>query len=172
MAIPEDLLAQAKHLANREPKRPRQASLRRAVSTAYYALFHLLVTAGANAIAPNKPAELRNRVRRAFTHEGMKEASAGFQHGNIENLPNGIKSLIASPIQPELSIVANAFIQLQQDRNTADYDFSRTLTRAEVLSKIDLVDRAFDAWAKVKQTDNANVFLTALLLHRNWRPSR
>jgi len=41
MAFPNDLLEQAKHLAIREKKRPRQASLRRAVSTAYYALFHL-----------------------------------------------------------------------------------------------------------------------------------
>jgi uncharacterized protein (UPF0332 family) len=43
MPYPADLLEQAKHLANREKKRPRQASLRRAVSTVYYALFHLLV---------------------------------------------------------------------------------------------------------------------------------
>jgi hypothetical protein len=42
MSFPNDLLEQARHLANREPKRPKQASLRRAVSTAYYALFHLL----------------------------------------------------------------------------------------------------------------------------------
>src|SRR5580704_5206468 len=44
MPFPNDLLEQAYHLANREPKRPKQASLRRAVSTAYYALFHLLIT--------------------------------------------------------------------------------------------------------------------------------
>ena len=42
MPFPNDLLEQARHLANREPKRPKQASLRRAVSAAYYALFHLL----------------------------------------------------------------------------------------------------------------------------------
>lgn len=41
MAFPDDLLEQAVHLARREPGRPRQASLRRAISTAYYALFHL-----------------------------------------------------------------------------------------------------------------------------------
>jgi uncharacterized protein (UPF0332 family) len=43
MAFPDDLLEQANHLANREPELPRQASLRRAVSAAYYALFHLLI---------------------------------------------------------------------------------------------------------------------------------
>jgi len=44
MALADDLLEQAHHLAKREPKRPRQASLRRAVSTAYYSLVHLLIS--------------------------------------------------------------------------------------------------------------------------------
>jgi uncharacterized protein (UPF0332 family) len=39
----DDLLQQAYHLARKERLNPRQASLRRAVSTAYYALFHLLI---------------------------------------------------------------------------------------------------------------------------------
>ena len=43
MALAEDLLKQAFLLVHREPKNPRQASLRRSVSTAYYALFHLLI---------------------------------------------------------------------------------------------------------------------------------
>jgi len=42
MSLPHDLLAQARLLATKEPRRPKDASLRRAVSTAYYALFHLL----------------------------------------------------------------------------------------------------------------------------------
>lgn len=42
-----NLLAQAKLLATKEQSRPKQASLRRSVSAAYYALFHLLVDASA-----------------------------------------------------------------------------------------------------------------------------
>ncbi len=42
MGIAQDLLQQAGHLATYE-ENPTQASLRRAVLTAYYALFHLLV---------------------------------------------------------------------------------------------------------------------------------
>ena len=41
MSFPEDLLQQAYDLEAKEPSN--QASLRRAVSTAYYALFHLLI---------------------------------------------------------------------------------------------------------------------------------
>jgi len=43
MPFADDLLEQAHHLATREAGEPKQASLRRAVSTAYYALFHLLI---------------------------------------------------------------------------------------------------------------------------------
>jgi len=39
MNLAEDLLEQANHLARRERGKPKQASLRRAVSTAYYACF-------------------------------------------------------------------------------------------------------------------------------------
>lgn len=42
--FPDDLLHQADHLARWDRRRPKQASLRRAVSTAYYALFHLLIS--------------------------------------------------------------------------------------------------------------------------------
>ncbi len=42
MSFADDLLTQAEHLANWESE-PTQAALRRAVSTAYYALFHLLI---------------------------------------------------------------------------------------------------------------------------------
>ncbi len=47
MEFADELLEQAHHLAHRERKHPRQASLRRAVSTAYYGLFHLIVNDGA-----------------------------------------------------------------------------------------------------------------------------
>ena len=51
MTLHHDLLDQASHLATRETKKPKQASLRRAVSAAYYALFHLLVADGAKRAA-------------------------------------------------------------------------------------------------------------------------
>ncbi len=46
----DDLLALAEELARREPGRPRQVSLRRAISTAYYALFHAVCFECADAL--------------------------------------------------------------------------------------------------------------------------
>ena len=50
MRLANDYLEQARHLATRERTRPKQASLRRAVSVAYYALFHLLCDEASNVL--------------------------------------------------------------------------------------------------------------------------
>ena len=58
-------------MATIKKRRPRQASLRRAVSTAYYALFHLLTLA----VTENwKQPRLRPSLARAFEHRRMNAA--------------------------------------------------------------------------------------------------
>lgn len=81
--IHDDLLEQASHLATRDRKgKPKQANLRRSVSSAYYALFHLLVgEAAARLLAPKGLAGLRVGLARQFTHECMKTASRAVASG-------------------------------------------------------------------------------------------
>jgi hypothetical protein len=69
MAFADDLLEQAYHLARRERKNPIQASLRRAVSTAYYALFHLLIDEAVGNWAVERQ---RSVLARTFDHGRMK----------------------------------------------------------------------------------------------------
>jgi hypothetical protein len=75
MSFADDLLEQAYHLANRERKNPKQASLRRAVSTAYYALFHLLIE---EAVSNWSIARQRSILARIFDHGKMR--SVGEDH--------------------------------------------------------------------------------------------
>jgi uncharacterized protein (UPF0332 family) len=72
MAFAQDLLDQAYHLANLESGDPKQASLRRAVSTAYYALFHLLVD---EAVGNWGVSRHRSILARTFDHGKMKGIS-------------------------------------------------------------------------------------------------
>ncbi len=73
MSFHADLLEQARHLLRREPRRPKQASLRRAVSAAYYALFHLLVhESSQRLISGTAQARLRALTARAFEHGAMR----------------------------------------------------------------------------------------------------
>ncbi len=68
MSLADDLLEQSFELAAREagaPDVPKQASMRRAVSTAYYALFHLLVGEAVNNWAVQRH---RDILARLFDH--------------------------------------------------------------------------------------------------------
>ena len=119
MPFPEDLLQQAYDLAYKEPTDPKQASLRRAVSTAYYALFHLLVDETVSKWAVERQ---RSILARTFEHGKMK--------GICDEVLKSVKGGGSFP--PELNTVAHNFIQLQQHRHTADYDNSKQWSRTDV----------------------------------------
>jgi hypothetical protein len=74
VSLHADLIAQARHLCQREPRRPKQASLRRAISTAYYGLFHGLVAAAGACFLSHRHRALRPVLTRAFEHRKMAEA--------------------------------------------------------------------------------------------------
>ncbi|HVC61395.1 MAG TPA: hypothetical protein VND19_13665 [Acetobacteraceae bacterium] len=166
MAPHHDLLEQARHLAKREPTRPHPASLRRAVSASYYALFHFLVAKGARLIAPARPDGLRAQVGRAFVHTDMKALCRQFagRTGSSDH----VRPLLTQPLDPGLILIATRFLELQEERHAADYGMSQNFTRFAVLNMTDDVQRAFDNWAKIRSTPNTAVFLTALLLNRQW----
>ena len=91
MSLALDLLEQARHLSRREPRRPRQVSLRRAISAAYYALFHLMIQE-ATGILVARP-ELRTKFARAFEHGEMKAVSRAFanpQPAQLAALTGGV----------------------------------------------------------------------------------
>jgi len=164
VALHQDLLRQARQLAMHEPKRPKQASLRRAVSAAYYALFHLLASEATNRLitGPDRDA-LRAVLRRAFDHSAMKEACKEIVKPNAGKLNKGMSGHV---VPVALKQVAEAFVDLQQARHEADYDVSRTFTRAEALDMVDLAEQAFIDWQTIRRTIPADVFLAALLAQR------
>lgn len=162
MSVYGDLIEQAEHPATRDLRKPRQANLRRAVSTAYYALFHMLIDDAVRKLIPNTPRLLRIHARRAFTHSDMRNACE-----QLAKSSGSSAQLLAQPVEPEL-LVADAFVDLQYHRHTADYDFTRTYDRVKVLEIIAPAEAAVAAWSKVRNRPNANVFLIASLLNRRW----
>jgi hypothetical protein len=67
-----------------------------------------------------------------------------------------------------LKEVAAALVDLQELRHKADYDLTETFDRHEVLEAIKKVENAMNSWTSIKASPNANVFLSALLLHGRW----
>jgi uncharacterized protein (UPF0332 family) len=155
MPLAPDLLEQARHLANRESKRPKQASLRRAVPTAYYVLFHPLTTA---AVANWRTARQRSDLARAFTHSTMKEAC---KRTNNAAFPAASQTQVRS-----LKRIATIFVRLQQQRETADYDNAIRWSRTEALAQIDMAQEAFDLWSAIRGEAMAEDFLLQLLIQK------
>ncbi len=175
MSLAYDLLKQAEELANFEPRRPKQASLRRAVSAAYYALFHLLIDDAASALSPSAPAALQKVVRRLFQHGAMKSACKDFFHANNVKLrkqksilPPAVETMLEFPLEADLVTVLTAFVDLQEARHKADYDLLDTWSRQEARNNIQAAREAFVAWSKIRKSPNAAVFMTALLIRKDW----
>jgi uncharacterized protein (UPF0332 family) len=160
MSLQDDLLHQARQLATHEPKRPKQASLRRAVSAAYYALFHLLTSDGAAALSPLKEVGARAIIARSFQHKEMVLAATSVSKGK---LPKSYDDLQITPSET-LRSVADAFRILQDSRHEADYNVVRSFTRAETLTLIARAEQAFKDWRHIRGDRDAKMFLQSMLL--------
>ena len=96
-----------------------QENLRRAVSTAYYAMFHTLANSNADTLigalgGSDDDAAEWNRTYRALEHDA---ARIRFRHiGQMGTFPNEVREF------------GDVFINLQMERNTADYNPDHTFT--------------------------------------------
>jgi hypothetical protein len=164
MALHDDLLEQAFALAQLEPKKPRQASLRRAVGTAYYSLFHLLVDDAIRFLVggsgPHRAA-LRHQLARSFEHRQMRTAAVAFSSATTRSA--WVKPA-SGPISPTLRQVAMTFAELQADRHAADYDTALTLARPDVLATVAKVQQAFIDSRALRGKPERDAFMLALLL--------
>lgn len=160
MSFPEDLLEQAFHLARREPKRPRQASLRRAVSTTYYALFHLLIE---EAVRNWKRPRERYALARMFEHQNMSSVCRSCR----DNLTSRLAR--ATAVETGIHRIADTFATMQQRRHTADYDSSFRWTRTQAIEAVESVEGAVASWKAIRHETTAQDFLVTLLIKERKR---
>ena len=158
MAFHDDLLDQAIQLVHKEPKNPKQASLRRAVSTAYYALFHFLIS---ESVANWSKPSLRAALGRAFDHNIMKSASKRLFDSRQFPFTGEDPGIVSA-----LKAVANAFVQLQEQRHKADYDNSTFWTRAEALKHVKSAEQAFVTWKSIRNEQIAQAYLVSLVVKK------
>ncbi|MCB1455059.1 MAG: hypothetical protein KDJ48_12810 [Nitratireductor sp.] len=131
------MIKTAEELANVSGKRrPKQANLRRAISTAYYALFHALCNNCANCFVgkgSDYPRAAWRRAYRSLNHGFAKEAC---NHTKKEKL----RVLEKFPL--EIQDFAYQFYTMQLKRHDADYDPYFTATKSGVMSDIIAVRKA------------------------------
>jgi hypothetical protein len=169
---PRHLLAVARDLATLDRHRPRQAGLRRAISTAYYALFHLLIRSAVEVHLGFGPTgthrEIAETAVRWFTHTRMAEVCGQFAGPTVQSklrkaLPGGPAGASATAVSAELQRVARAFRDLQEARHDADYDPSKRFSRQDALNHVDVAEHAFADWEVALADPFRPVFLLLLL---------
>ena len=129
---PQDLISGARLLArgNGRRGRPRQADLCRAVSTAYYALFHTLAGCGADLIA--------GATRRSRSHPAWEQTYRALEHGHARNQCRNTSVMARFPL--EVQDFARWFVEVQRYRHYADYAPITALTRTEVVRMVDATE--------------------------------
>jgi hypothetical protein len=166
VTLSRDLLKQAASLAKREPKHPTQASLRRAVSTAYYAMFHLM---GEAVAARFSPSSMHDFVRRGLDHGRMRQAADHVKNLSVNRATQAKFSMAGVAVSQDLATVATAIGTLQHARHEADYNLAHRYTRAEVDDLIRTANAAFAAWGRIATVAEADAFIVALLFWNDRR---
>lgn len=165
MPLADELLDHASRLLATSPVK--EVDCRRAVSASYYALFHLLSEAAASQVSPPTPSGMSGKIQRLLNHGIMLKAANVFTSQN--NFKNFSSKLGVSCVYlPDLAIVAKVFEELQDARHTADYDAVDTksvIDRSWALDYLKNAKLAFEAWNRVKATDEARLFLVALIFN-------
>jgi hypothetical protein len=156
MVYHDELLAPALELVHLSP--PTQVTLRRAVSSAYYAVFHLLIFEATSNWAH---ATLRPSLGRAYEHGTMKTASNRVLDTTKFPFAGEDATVVA-----RLRFVAQTFSQLQEDRHFADYNFSADLDSADAITQVKSGEDIFTTWPSIRGQQIAQAYLVSLLVKR------
>jgi hypothetical protein len=92
----------------------------------------------------------------------------GFDHGTMKDASKrAVKRQFApseAMVAAQLRIVAQAFIDLQQNRHAADYSYLKKWSRTEVQSHVDTAATAFASWKAIQHDTLAKDYLISLLI--------
>ena len=163
----KDLFEQAEMLARVDSRKPKQVNLRRAVSSAYYGVFHYLVDESCRITfgSQHGQAVYRHTLGRAFVHSVMRQACASFAGGTlkevvVKDLPRDAAGRYA--IHASIRKIAWAFAELQEKRHMSDYDRNERFKRSEVLPLIEQAKVAVAGFAALPESDDKRFFLACL----------
>lgn len=160
MVGPADLVAAARLLAGADAAG--EVYFRRAISTAYYALFHHVLGAGAA----------------RFLRDGKTDSSAysvlyrGFTHGRMKTVCEALNLMTLSrsfarqfrrtSVSSDMRAFATTFLELQDARHRADYDPQATFTVVDAETFIADAESAILAFDRTEPAERDDVL--ALML--------
>lgn len=157
---PNELLRQADLLAGQTP--PTQADLRRAISSAYYAVFHFCLTAAAEMVtgASAPSTERYTHVYRSIDHKVLRGLCGQLGQSQPQNV-----AITPGSGFGRLQDFARLTASLYEQRIFADYDPSRTYSDTE--ARVVISDaRLAITWFNSCDDEQKNAFLTMLLFRQ------
>ena len=154
---PRDLIRIAKQLASGAVRgrrgRPRQTELRRAVSAAYYALFHALALSCANLLSGT------DRSRPSW-----EQIYRGLEHGHARNQCNDQSGMTAFPV--DIRYFGRRFVYTQGLRQHADYLPDASYSRRWVMQLIDETETALSSFENATNADRRAFAIHVLMRRR------
>lgn len=159
---PDHLFEQADALISGRQGRPREADLRRAVSAAYYGMFHAISNAAAEYVVTRAEQGTVNYalVYRSVDHRRLSSLCKELQKRPLLSRfksyepPNGFSS--------QLRFLCSAVDELQNQRHAADYDPSTTMSKSGARLAINTARSAIAGFHNAP-TDERTVFLLLVL---------
>ncbi len=157
---PDNLIATARLLftaaSNEIDPDQARTHLKRAVSTAYYAMFH--------AVCANTADLLPGVVGEPATSAAWLQAYRGPEHTHVRNQCRNAG--LMAPFPPEIRNFAETFVRMQSYRNQADYNPFSNFRQADVSQMINDVEDAINLLESTPATIRRAFAITVLLRNR------
>lgn len=164
---PRWLLRLARELAGSGRGQPRNTNLRRATSTAYYALFHHLALATAAHALPGSSSEEIRRAARHVSHVSINQVAAWVAG---DTPPKHLESIISRLRgNSDVTSVATAFVTIHELREQADYDHEAEFTRPGTHASIEQAARTVALLDRHGGDDDVRAFLGLVVLRTSIR---
>ena len=142
MIDPNELIATCHKLVPQSTDSPpSEADMRRAISAAYYALFHTLAASNAELIAGQPQSSVS-----AYAWERVYRR---LDHGRAQNNLRAALNLLS----PTGEYFARTFIELQSLRMEADYNPNAVIVRSDAVNIIALAETAIRDFAQLTQEE-------------------
>jgi hypothetical protein len=146
---PEHLFEQAGRLVvSPSAGPPRQVDLRRAISAAYYGLFHAILTAAADQFVgvSKRSTSQYSLVYRSLDHRKLRDICADVKKQNLP--PRLARHAPPNGFGPDIEAFAAAVLELQEQRHHADYDPSIRIKSSDAVSAINSARSALRRFAR------------------------
>jgi hypothetical protein len=164
---PDKLLEAAALLAPPDAKRgrPPYTAHRRAVSTAYYAVFHAITDRIVKTPFTEADTAFLRKVRRWIQHGDIRVVATWIEQleGRSQGSPPPHITTLLEPmpgqshVDDDTRTIAAGFLELNEKREDADYDHDAVFTRPETLDYIALAQEVVTTVERT-QTDPAKRF--------------